>query len=218
MKEKLEDMYERMFSFFGPQNWWPADTALEVMIGAILAQNTNWKNVEKAISNLKEKELLDVLKLYEIPEQELSLLIRPAGYFKVKAKRIKNLISHIVKNYNSELSNFFSLDTSSLRQELLSIKGIGPETADSIILYAAKKPIFVVDAYTYRIMKRHQMIWDDITYDELQQLFMENLPSDESLFNEFHALIVETGKHFCKKKPLCNYVLFMVGLKNNLYL
>ncbi len=203
MKEKLEDMYERMFSFFGPQNWWPADTALEVMIGAILAQNTNWKNVEKAISNLKEKELLDVLKLYEIPEQELSLLIRPAGYFKVKAKRIKNLISHIVKNYNSELSNFFSLDTSSLRQELLSIKGIGPETADSILLYAAHRPVFVVDAYTFRIMKRHNLIWDEISYEELQQLFMKNLPNDEQLFNEFHALIVQTGKHFCKKNPLC---------------
>ncbi len=203
MKEKLEDMYERMFSFFGPQNWWPADTALEVMIGAILAQNTNWKNVEKAISNLKEKELLDVLKLYEIPEQELSLLIRPAGYFKVKAKRIKNLISHIVKNYNSELSNFFSLDTSSLRQELLSIKGIGPETADSILLYAAHRPVFVVDAYTFRIMKRHNLIWDEISYEELQQLFMKNLPNDEQLFNEFHALIVQTGKHFCKKNPIC---------------
>lgn len=198
------EMYNRMLSFFGPQNWWPADTPLEVMIGAVLTQNTNWKNVEKAIDNLKREGLLDIKKLYDISEQKLSFLIRPAGYFKVKAYRLKNLISYIVEKYDSDLEKLFSLDLYSLRKELLSIKGIGPETADSIILYAAKKPIFVVDSYTYRIMKRHQMIWDDITYDELQQLFMENLPSDESLFNEFHALIVETGKNFCKKKPLCN--------------
>ncbi len=203
MKEKLKDMYKKMLSFFGPQNWWPADTPLEVMIGAILTQNTNWKNVEKAINNLKEKGLLDILKIHKMPEQELSLLIKSAGYFKIKAKRVKNLISHIVKNYNADLNKFFSLDTESLRRELLSIKGIGPETADSILLYAAHRPVFVVDAYTFRIMKRHNMIWDDIGYEELQELFMKNLPCDEQLFNEFHALIVQTGKQFCKKKPLC---------------
>ena len=204
MKEKLKDMYKRMFSFFGPQNWWPADTPLEVMIGAILTQNTNWKNVEKAISNLKERGLLDMLKLYEISEEELSILIRPAGYFKIKAKRIKNLISYIVENYNASLKDFFSLTTNTLRDELLSIKGIGPETADSILLYAAHRPVFVVDAYTFRIMKRHNIIWDDISYEELQELFMKNLPPDEQLFNEFHALIVRTGKCFCKKNPLCS--------------
>ena len=204
MKEKLKDMYKRMFSFFGHQNWWPADTPLEVMIGAILTQNTNWKNVEKAISNLKERGLLDMLKLYEISEEELSILIRPAGYFKIKAKRIKNLISYIVENYNASLKDFFSLTTDTLRDELLSIKGIGSETADSILLYAAHRPVFVVDAYTFRIMKRHNIIWDDISYEELQELFMKNLPPDEQLFNEFHALIVRTGKCFCKKNPLCS--------------
>ncbi len=203
MKKRLMDMYNRLFSFFGPQNWWPAETPFEVMIGAILTQNTNWKNVEKAIENLKKEGLLSVSELHSIREQELASLIRPAGYYKMKAKRLKNFISHIVEDHGGNLENLFSLDTESLRKELLSIKGIGPETADSILLYAARRPVFVVDSYTYRILKRHDIIWDDIPYDELQRIFMENLPHDESLFNEFHALIVETGKHFCKKRPLC---------------
>ncbi len=203
MKKRLMNMYSRLFSFFGPQNWWPAETPFEVMIGAILTQNTNWKNVEKAIENLKKEGLLSVSELHRIPEQELASLIRPAGYYRMKAKRLKNFISHIVEDHGGNLENLFSQDTESLRKELLSIKGIGPETADSILLYAARRPVFVVDSYTYRILKRHNIIWDDIPYDELQRIFMENLPHDESLFNEFHALIVETGKHFCKKRPLC---------------
>ncbi len=203
MKKRLMNMYSRLFSFFGPQNWWPAETPFEVMIGAILTQNTNWKNVEKAIENLKKEGLLSVSELHSIREQELASLIRPAGYYRMKAKRLKSFISHIVEDHGGNLENLFSLDTESLRKELLSIKGIGPETADSILLYAAKRPVFVVDSYTYRILKRHNIIWDDIPYDELQRIFMENLPHDESLFNEFHALIVETGKHFCKKRPLC---------------
>jgi len=204
MREKLMDMYNRLFSFFGPQHWWPADTVLEVMIGAILTQNTNWRNVERAITNLKKRGLLSIDALYRISEHELSLEIKPAGYYNMKAKRLKNLIAHIIDNYEGELERFLSLDTNSLRKELLSIKGIGPESADSILLYAAKRPIFVVDAYTYRIFQRHNIVWDEITYDELQAIFMENLPSDEALFNEFHALIVETGKRFCKKRPLCD--------------
>ncbi len=203
MKDKLIDMYKRMFSFFGPQRWWPAEDPFEIMVGAVLTQNTNWKNVEKAIRNLKERGVLDIKNLYHIPEKELSYIIRPAGYYNIKARRLKALVSHIYEIYGGDISRFFSLDLPSLRSELLSIKGIGPETADSIILYAAQKPIFVVDAYTYRIMKRHGMIYDEISYDELQEMFMKNLPADVKLFNEFHALIVETGKQFCKKRPVC---------------
>jgi len=203
MKERLMDMYNRLFSFFGPQHWWPAKTPFEVIIGAILTQNTNWKNVERAIENLKREGLLSASGLYKIPEQILASLIRPAGYYKMKARRLKNFISYIMENYEGDLENLFSLDTESLRKELLSIKGIGPETADSILLYAAKRPVFVVDSYTYRILKRHNIIWNNISYNELQEIFMKNLPHDEILFNEFHALIVETGKHFCKKRPIC---------------
>lgn len=204
MKHSLMNMYSRLFSFFGPQNWWPAETPFEVMIGAILTQNTNWRNVEKAIENLKKEGLLSVSELYKIPEQMLAYLIRPAGYYKIKAKRVKNLISHIMENYGGNVERFFSLDTGALRGVLLSIKGIGRETADSILLYAAKRPVFVVDAYTHRILKRHNIIWDEVSYEDMQELFMKNLPHDEALFNEFHALIVETGKHFCRKKPLCS--------------
>ena len=203
MKNRLMEMYKRLLSFFGPQNWWPADTPFEVVIGAILTQNTNWKNVEKAIENLKKEGFLSIPELYNISEQRLASLIRPAGYYNIKAKRLKNFISHVMENHNGDLEDLFSLDTESLRKELLSIKGIGPETADSILLYAAKRPVFVVDAYTYRILRRHELIWDDASYDELQELFMKDLPHDETLFNEFHALIVETGKRFCKKRPLC---------------
>jgi len=203
MKEKLMDMYKRMISFFGPQRWWPAEDPFEVMVGAVLTQNTNWKNVEKAIKNLKERGILNIKSLYYVPEKEISYIIRPAGYYNIKAKRLKNLVSHIYERYEGDINKFFSLDLSSLRSELLSIKGIGPETADSIILYAAQKPIFVVDAYTFRILKRHGIIYDEISYDELQEIFMKNLPTDVKLFNEFHALIVETGKRFCKKKPTC---------------
>lgn len=204
MKEAIMDMYKRLFSFFGPQNWWPAETPLEVMVGAVLTQNTNWKNVEKAIENLKKEGLLSVSGLYNISEQRLAFLIKPAGYYKMKAKRLKNLVSYMMERHKGNLSNLFSLDTESLRKELLSIQGIGPETADSILLYAIKRPVFVVDAYTYRILKRHELIWDDTSYDELQQLFMKELPHDEALFNEFHALIVKAGKSFCKKRPLCH--------------
>ncbi len=203
MKDILMNMYKRLFSFFGPQDWWPADTPFEVMIGAVLTQNTNWKNVERAIENLKKDGLLSVNNLYRLSKEELAFRIRPAGYYKIKAQRLKNLISYIMEKYEGDLNAFFSLNIYKLREELLSIKGIGPETADSIILYAAKKPIFVVDAYTFRILKRHDFVWDGIGYDELQALFMDNLPHDEVLFNEFHALIVETGKKFCRKRPLC---------------
>ncbi len=203
MKERLLEIYRRLFDFFGPLNWWPAKDELEIAVGAILTQNTNWRNAEKAIRNLKQKGLLSVNALSKIKEEDLSYEIRSCGYYRIKAKRIKNFIKHIVERFDSDLKRFLSLDTESLRNELLSIKGIGPETADCILLYAAKRPVFVVDEYTFRILRRHNLIWDQISYEDLQKIFMENLPADVEMFSQFHALIVETGKRFCKKKPIC---------------
>ena len=174
------------------------------MVGAVLTQNTNWKNVEKAIENLKRGEFLSLDRLRSLTVTELSQKIRSAGYYNVKAQRLKNLISFIVNEYEGDLSLLFGQETQHLRQGLLSVKGIGPETADSILLYAARHPVFVIDAYTHRILSRHGMTVEHASYDELQELFMDHLPEDPVLFNEFHALIVRAGKECCRRKPLCN--------------
>ena len=200
----LMEMFTLLSSHFGPQNWWPAETELEVMVGAVLTQNTNWKNVEKAIKNLKDKGLLSLEGLRSFAIAELAQEIRPAGYFNIKAKRLKNLIHFLVDQYEADLTLFLEDDTQRLRQGLLSVKGIGPETADSILLYAARRPVFVIDAYTHRILNRHGMTEEQTTYDELQALFMDHLTEDPALFNEFHALIVQAGKAYCRRIPLCN--------------
>jgi endonuclease III related protein len=200
----LMEMFDLMLGRFGPQHWWPGETELEMMVGAILTQNTSWKNVEKAIDNLKERGLLNIEGLQAIPLPLLAEEIRPAGYFNIKAGRLKNLINFITANYSGDIGLLLAEKTGALREGLLSIKGIGPETADSIVLYAAGRPVFVIDAYTYRILKRHGIIEDQITYYELQELFTGNLAEDAGLFNEFHALIVMTGKEFCRGKPLCD--------------
>jgi len=197
-------MFNRMLDSFGPQHWWPGETRLEMMVGAILTQNTSWKNVEKAIAGLKEKGILNIEGLHEIPLSLLAEEIRPAGYFNIKAGRLKNLINYIKEGYDGDIPLFFREKTDALREGLLSVKGIGPETADSIMLYAAKRPVFVIDAYTYRILNRHRVVDDQATYHDLQTLFMDNLSEDVALFNEFHALIVKTGKEFCRSKPLCD--------------
>ena len=201
--QRLTEMFDNLMHHFGPQNWWPAETELEMMVGAVLTQNTNWKNVEKALINLKKQNLLSLHKLSTLSASELAALIRPAGYFNIKAKRLKNLIDFIVEHYQAELSMFLKDETQALREGLLSVKGIGPETADSILLYAVRRPVFVVDAYTHRIMVRHGMIDEQVSYHELQALFMDHLPEDTALFNEFHALLVKTGKNYCRRKPLC---------------
>lgn len=202
--QKLMEIYNLLFSAFGPQNWWPADTELEMMVGAILTQNTSWNNVEKAIENLREKDLLSVRVLSHIPSTILSGYIRPAGYYNLKVKRLKNLIKLIEDKYNGDVNKLFSLDTENIRKELLSVKGVGEETADSIILYGAGRPIFVVDTYTHRILTRHGLIEEEAGYNGLQVFFMDNLPNDVELFKEFHALIVKTGKNFCRRRPLCS--------------
>jgi len=198
-------MYGLMQGHFGPQNWWPAETELEVVVGAILTQNTNWKNVEKAISNLKEKGLLTVANLHSVSPEVLAQVIRPAGYFNVKAGRLKNLINLIVEQYRGDLSLLLQEDTEGMRETLLSVNGVGPETADSILLYAAHRPVFVVDAYTRRILTQHGLSHGQFRYEEIQRVFQDHLPKDEMLFNGFHALIVQTGKHYCRRKPDCEH-------------
>jgi len=203
-KEILMKIYNLLFDHFGPQNWWPGDSPFEVCIGAILTQNTNWQNVEKAIENLKKNKLLDPFSLYQLSTQELANIIKPCGFFNIKAKRIKNFIKFLVEKYEGDLNKLFATGLENARKELLSINGLGKETVDSILLYAGNFPIFVVDAYTYRILFRHLLIEEDATYDTIQDLFMTHLPHDPKLFNEYHALLVACGKNYCKKKsPIC---------------
>ncbi len=203
--ELLIDIFKRLYEYFGPQNWWPGDTRFEVCIGAILTQNTSWKNVAKAIENLKAKGVLSIKKLYHIDISYLAQLIRPAGYFNIKARRLKNFVSVIFEDFSSDLDRLFSLELDEAREILLSIQGIGPETADSILLYAGGYPTFVVDAYTKRVLIRHNIIDEDASYEDIRYIFMNYLPLDTELFNEYHALFVSLGKNFCKKKnPACD--------------
>ena len=199
----LLKIYQKMFDALGPRQWWPGETPFEVVIGAILTQNTNWSNVEKAIKNLKMADKLSPEGIYALSVTELAKLIRPSGFFNVKAKRVKAFISWLFSRYEGNLSKMFAQDLQSLRSELLAVKGIGPETADSILLYAGNMPTFVVDAYTHRIFSRHELIPEESTYDEMKSFFEENLPKDVQLFNEYHALLVNIGKMFCKPKKVC---------------
>jgi len=203
LHETLTEIYNRLFERFGPQHWWPGQTPLEIMVGAVLTQNTNWANVEKAIANLKQASLLDAQKLRRIDAADLAPLIRPAGYFNLKARRLKALIEWLGDQYEGDPGQAARRPAEVLREELLSVRGIGPETADSILLYALGKPVFVVDAYTARILTRHGLIAPPVDYHEIQALFENTLPRETALFNEYHALLVCCGKHFCKPKPLC---------------
>jgi len=201
---RLGRIYQKLYSCFGRQHWWPAKDPFEVMVGAILTQNTNWANVEKAIRNLKKRKVLFPKGLYGLTEKELAGLIRPAGYYNVKAKRLREFLAFLFREYRGSTRKMFSVDAQRLRQQLLFVNGIGPETADSILLYALKKPVFVIDAYTRRIFSRHKFVSEGAGYDELQNLFTEHLKTDTRLFNEYHALIVRLGKDFClKNKPRC---------------
>ena len=193
-----------LYDAFGPQNWWPGETSFEVIAGAILTQNTNWTNVEKAIANLKSAERLSPQGLRHIELARLAELIRPAGYYNLKSRRLKNFVDWLFDNYVGEVGNLRSVDTDRLRTELLTVKGVGRETADSILLYALDRPVFVVDAYTARITVRHGLIEPDAGYEQLRELFESNLPQDIQLFNEYHALLVRAGKEFCKTKARCS--------------
>lgn len=202
--DQLQEMYNRLYDHFGSQDWWPADTPFEIMVGAILTQNTNWQNVEKAIANLKAAGLLSFAAMSILPVEELAGYIRPAGYYNIKAVRLQNFFALIEQQWDGDLEYFLDQPAAVLREQLLSVKGIGPETADSMVLYAAEKPIFVVDTYTHRILSRHGIIPEEYGYFEIQELIMDNLEEDTRFFNEYHALLVRAGKHFCKKsKPKC---------------
>jgi len=204
IKKKLVVIYDTLYKFFGPQHWWPGETPFEVAVGAILTQNTNWGNVEKAITNLKNSESLDAYILHKMPHRRLASLIKPAGYFNIKAKRLKHFLTFLIDHYNGRIESMRGRDAYALRHQLLDINGIGPETADSILLYALEKPFFVIDAYTKRVLERHKIVSEEATYHELQELFHRNLNTDVSLFNEYHALFVMVGKHYCKPKPRCD--------------
>ena len=203
--DRLLQIYERLRGHFGSQHWWPGDTPFEVCIGAILTQNTNWGNVERAILNLKAKGLLEPAALYNLPRDVLAEIIRPAGYFNIKAQRLHAFIDFLMGRFNGDLNAMFSSGLEDLRPVLLGIKGIGPETADSIILYAGGLATFVIDAYTARALLRHDLIGQDAEYEEVRSIFMDHLPADPALFNEFHALWVALGKKYCKKTgPKCD--------------
>lgn len=200
----LEEVYQRLFDALGPQHWWPGQTPFEVIVGAVLVQNTNWKNVEKAIGNLREADLLQPHALYDVAPEELEELIRPAGYFRIKARRLRSLLEFLIERYDGLLDEMFATGVYSLREELLAVHGIGPETADSILLYAGGLPTFVVDTYTHRIFARHGWIDFDADYHRIQDHFQSGLPEDVPLFNEYHALLVRVGKEYCRKtNPRC---------------
>lgn len=204
LNRKLTEIYRTLFAYYGPQHWWPGDTPFEVIVGAILTQSAAWGNVEKAIANLKKAAALNPESLRQLPTDKLAELIRPSGYYNAKALKLKAFVERLGKVHQDSLDKLFSPDIPRLRSELLSIHGIGQETADSIILYAAHKPIFVIDAYTRRIISRLGLNPQQDNYAAFQALFMENLPADEKLFNEYHALLVRHGKQACKKKPICS--------------
>ncbi len=204
IREQLMEIYQTLSGHFGPQHWWPGETQIEIIVGAILTQNTNWGNVEKAIANLKVAGVLNPEELHRLEISELAQLIRPAGYYNVKAKRLKNFINWLFDEYDGQITDLDGTGTLQLRSELLTITGIGCETADSILLYALQRLVFVVDAYTARIAARHELIEPGADYEQLRELFQSNLPEDMQLFNEYHALLVRTGKQYCRPSPKCS--------------
>lgn len=199
----LRQVYERLHARFGPRHWWPAETPLEVVVGAILTQNTAWANVERASGRLRAEGLLEFEALRSVPESRLKELIRPAGYYNQKARYLTALIQFLDKECGGDLARFFSQDASALRAKLLKLPGIGPETADSMLLYAGGLSVFVVDAYTFRIFSRLKLVPAGASYGSVQGFFTQNLPHDPALFNEYHALIVELGKRVCRPQPRC---------------
>ena len=199
----LDEMYNRMFEAFGSQHWWPGDSALEIMVGAVLTQNTSWTNVESAIRNLREANLLHLHQLYEASDADIESAIRPAGYFRVKTQRLKNLLGFVTNEFGN-LDAMFEEPLEELRPRLLSVNGVGPETADAILLYAGNMPTFVVDAYTTRIVERHGWVPLGSSYETIKRHFETQLSPSVAHFNEFHALIVQIGKHHCKPTPRCD--------------
>jgi endonuclease III related protein len=202
----LLDYYDALFRAHGPQHWWPGRTRFEVIVGAILTQNTSWSNVERAIRALRREKVLNPNAIEKISTERLAQLIRSSGYFRQKARKLKEFVQFLRGRHQGSLDKLFATPTAELREQLLAVHGIGPETADSILLYAGGHPVFVVDAYTRRILERHGLVHPKASYEEIRALFERSLPADSSLYNEYHALIVHTGKHFCqKRRPDCEH-------------
>lgn len=198
----LKNIYKKLFSCYGPQHWWPGDSPFEIMLGAILTQNTAWINVERAIDNLKSHACLTPQKILDVPTSQLAEWLKPSGYFNIKTQRVRHYCQWYVDA--GELATLSLCDTASLRKQLLAVYGVGPETADDILLYAFERPVFVIDAYTRRLFSRLQLLEHDATYETLRHQFETSLKSDVLLFNEYHALIVRHAKEVCKKRPDCN--------------
>jgi len=203
MDEILEELYQKLWEAFGPQGWWPGETPFEVALGAILTQNANWNNVARVIKLLKEKELLSPRSLRGLPEAELAQILRPVGYYNLKARRVKNFLDFLHANYQDSMARLAQGDLEELRPRLLMVRGVGPETADSILLYALNKPTFVVDAYTFRILRRHDLVEEACSYEELKEFFMSRRPASVPQYKEYHALLVRLGKDFCRPRPGC---------------
>ncbi len=202
-KDLLLEIYRTLLKTSGPQNRFPADPPFEVVLGAILTQNTSWSNVDATLANLRQYGLLRLDRITGLDARELAPLLRPSGFYRQKAQKIKAFCDHVATKWNGSLEEFLSLETEALRCELLTIRGIGRETADSIVLYAAGKPSFVVDAHTWRIFSRHAWVEESILYDDLREYFLEALEPDVELFQEFHAQLVRIGQSYCRRKPLC---------------
>jgi len=200
----LRDYYDTLLAAFGPQHWWPGRTAFEIIVGAILTQNTSWRNVERAIKNLRRAKLLAPGAILAVPARRLAALIRSSGYFRQKAKKLKAFVRFLRTQHQGSLVKMLRIRSATLREQLLGVHGIGPETADSILLYAGRRPVFVVDAYARRILERHHLADPKMSYEDARQFFERNLPQDVPLYNEFHALIVRTGKDYCRaSNPRC---------------
>lgn len=199
----LKEIYKRLSRHYGPQGWWPGETRTEVMVGAVLTQNTAWKNVVRALDNLKAKRLLSFKGLYLLPQGRLARLLKPSGYFRIKAKRLQNLVRLWIDDFGNSWKKVKAIPTQTLREKLLGVNGIGNETADSILLYALDRPVFVVDLYTKRVLTRHRLIHSNPTYEEMQDLFHSHLPRDLQFYNEYHALLVRVGHEHCRKTPNC---------------
>jgi endonuclease-3 related protein len=203
-RDLLMEYYRAMLGALGHRHWWPARTPFEVCVGAVLTQNTAWTGVEKAIANLDSAGALAPHALFALPQTNIEELIRPAGYFRLKAKRLRSLLEYLHASCGFDLDILSKRDMTAVREELLGVSGVGPETADSILCYALGMPSFVVDAYTKRILSRHGLVPEDAHYDELREFFMDVLEPDPALYNDFHAQLVRVGNRFCKnRKPLC---------------
>jgi endonuclease-3 related protein len=243
LRGEIPQYYTALLARYGPQNWWPARSRFEVIVGSYLTQNTNWSNVEKAMLNLRRARRLSVSALRQTPIDELETLVRPSGYFRQKARNLKTFIAFLDRQYSGSLTRMFAVPTAKLRAELLDLNGVGPETADSILLYAGNHPVFVVDAYTRRVLLRHSLINEKTGYEEIRTMIEEAISNSEAEsliaknvvcdprhpvsrmsssarselaqhYNELHALIVRVGNHYCRAKPICAGCPLQSFLKN----